>query len=111
MRRQVGFAVIYRWRLKPGLEEQFREGWERATRTLLATRGALGSRLHRARDGSWVAYAQWPSHETWQRSRALGPVDRVASEMMQQAEQESDDPILLEPVSDHLVCSTRNEAG
>ena len=62
---RVGFAVLYRWRLTPGMEATFREGWERVTVQLKQHRGALGSRLHLAEDGTWVAYAQWPSREAW----------------------------------------------
>jgi heme-degrading monooxygenase HmoA len=25
------FVAIYRWKVKPGMEEQFREGWRRIT--------------------------------------------------------------------------------
>ena len=54
------FAVVYRWRLHPGREEQFADGWARVTRAIAATCGSFGSRLHRADDGTWVAYARWP---------------------------------------------------
>ena len=58
------FADIYRWRLKPGHEESFARGWELVTRAIHATCGSYGSRLHRADDGTWVAYARWPDAET-----------------------------------------------
>jgi hypothetical protein len=58
------FAVIYRWRLHPGREEQFVDGWNRVTRAILRSCGSYGSRLHRAGDGSWVAYARWPGEQT-----------------------------------------------
>ena len=58
------FAVIYRWRLHPGREEQFVEGWNRVTRAIQRSCGSYGSRLHRADDGSWVAYARWPDDQT-----------------------------------------------
>ena len=49
------FAVVYRWRLRPGREEQFVDGWERVTRALHAGCGRSGSRPHRAAAGPWVA--------------------------------------------------------
>lgn len=55
------FAAIYRWRLKPGMEEQFVDGWERVTKAILAECGSYGSRLHTCDDGLWLAYARWPS--------------------------------------------------
>jgi hypothetical protein len=58
------FAVIYRWRLHDGREEQFVDGWSRVTQAILRSCGSYGSRLHRAGDGSWVAYARWPDEQT-----------------------------------------------
>ncbi len=54
------FAAIYRWRLKPGMEPQFIDGWERVTRAIHRSCGSYGSRLHRCEDGTWIAYARWP---------------------------------------------------
>ena len=60
MTEAVVFTVIYRWRLHPGMELQFIEGWERVTRAIHARCGSYGSRLHRCADGTWLAYARWP---------------------------------------------------
>lgn len=65
-------------------------------------RGALGSRLHRAEDGTWVAYAQWPSKAAWEKSRSSESVDPEASRMMLEAEVEAFPPVLLTPVADFL---------
>jgi quinol monooxygenase YgiN len=100
---KVGFAVIYRWRLHAGKEDGFREAWDAVTRALMNERGALGSRLHRDDDGIWTAYAQWPARETWERSRELGTLDAEASAAMTEAVEESFPPLLLHPVSDHLL--------
>ena len=99
----VGFAVIYRWRIRSGMEERFQQAWEAVTKSLKAERGALGSRLHRAEDGSWIAYAQWPTKDAWERSRDLGSLDPTATAIMQEAAEESLPPILMRPVCDHLV--------
>jgi heme-degrading monooxygenase HmoA len=98
----VGFVVIYRWKLHAGMEHQFQQAWERATPLLMRHRGALGSRLHKGEDGTWVAYAQWPSRQSWERSRASPAVDPEASRQMLEAEAESFAPILLAPVADFL---------
>ena len=100
--RRVGFAVIYRWKVKPGMEAQYQRGWERVTERLKADRGALGSRLHKMDDGTWVAYAQWPSRAAWERSRAMGPADPEGSRLMHEAEAEALPPMLLDPVRDFL---------
>lgn len=55
-----GFIVLYRWRIRPGFEDDFREAWSEGTRGLLKL-GSLGSRLHVGDDGIWYSYAQWPS--------------------------------------------------
>ena len=68
------FVVLYRWRIKPDHEEQFRAAWTRATEKITARYGALGSRLHQVDDGSWLAYAQWPDRERWLLMRSGPPV-------------------------------------
>jgi hypothetical protein len=62
------FAVIYRWRVIPGLEAQFEEGWRAGTERIAAEFGGWGSRLHRGEDGAFIAYAQWPDKATWERA-------------------------------------------
>lgn len=59
------FAVIYRWRVIPGLEAQFEEGWAAGTEAIRREFNGWGSRLHRAGEGLYIAYAQWPDEETW----------------------------------------------
>jgi heme-degrading monooxygenase HmoA len=63
------FVAIYCWRIKPGTEDQFREGWRRVTETLYRHQGSLGSRLHRNFDGAWIGYAQWPDRKHWEKAR------------------------------------------
>ena len=99
----IGFAVLYRWHLRPGHEAGFADAWELVTKRLMAERGALGSRLHRVEGDVWAAYAQWPSKEAWNRSRELGSIDEGASKVMAGAIAESYEPILMTPVRDHLA--------
>lgn len=61
------FVAIYRWRLRPGMESQFVDGWERVTKAIYAACGSYGSRLHRCEDGTWLAYARWPDVATRER--------------------------------------------
>ena len=104
------FNVLYRWRLKPGTEESFESAWADLTVLLRKGRGALGSRLHKAEDGTWVAYAQWPDKAAWEKSGELGSADEKLSAAMQDAIDERFDPILLHPVRD-LLAHTTAEAG
>jgi len=62
------FVAVYWWRVKPGKEQQFRDAWRRGTRAIARIYGGLGSRLHRERDGRFVAIAEWPDYETWKRA-------------------------------------------
>lgn len=62
------FAVIYRWKVVPGLEAQFEAGWRRGTARIAAEFGGWGSRLHKADEGVYVAYAQWPDEATLKRA-------------------------------------------
>jgi len=74
--------VVYRWRIKAGHEAQFREGWRAMTASIAATRGGLGSRLHRAQDGTWVAYAQWPDRAAYAAGHAGASANAAAAAMM-----------------------------
>lgn len=103
---KIGFAVIYRWRLIAGKEDQFQQSWAHVTKLLLAHRGALGSRLHQTDDGLWLAYAQWPDRETWQNSRDAGSIDEQAMQSMMDAVAEGFDPILLNPTANYLECTS-----
>jgi heme-degrading monooxygenase HmoA len=62
------FAVIYRWRVIPGLEAQFERGWAAGTAAIAAEFGGWGSRLHRGERNVYVAYAQWPDEATWRQA-------------------------------------------
>lgn len=59
------FAVIYRWRIVPGLEAQFEQAWAAGTAAIRDEFNGWGSRLHAAGDGIYIAYAQWPDEATW----------------------------------------------
>jgi heme-degrading monooxygenase HmoA len=54
-------AAIYQFDVKPGQDKVFIESWKFLTESIYEHRGSLGSRLHKNGDGTYVAYAQWPS--------------------------------------------------
>ena len=62
------FVAVYWWRVQPGKEDQFRRAWRRGTEHITRIYGSYGSRLHRERDGRFVAYAEWPDETTWQKA-------------------------------------------
>ncbi len=96
------FVALYRWKLKEGREEKFREGWLRRTAEIYRNCGSLGSRLHRAEDGTWVAYAQWPDRETWEAARQVAVTDTEAPLLMKESIEVSYPETLMETVEDLL---------
>ncbi|WP_138513012.1 putative quinol monooxygenase [Maricaulis alexandrii] len=54
-------AVLYRWRLKPGRDAEFREAWAEGTRRIHEACGSHGASLHQDEDGIYWSYALWPS--------------------------------------------------
>jgi len=100
---KVGFAVLYRWRLKAGSEESFGEAWAKMTELIKQNRGGLGSRLHQVEDGTWAAYAQWPDRETWAAMQGKDSIDKIASAQMREAIEESFEPVLMAPTIDLCV--------
>jgi hypothetical protein len=93
------FTVVYRWRLRPGMDAQFIRGWERVTRAIHAKCGSYGSRLHRCADGTWMAYARWPDSTT---RAACDHGDQEGARLMQAAIAERYDEITCDIISDLL---------
>lgn len=100
---KTGLCVIYRFRIKPGAEDDFVRAWSAITRGLRDSRGGLGSRLHTGPDGLWYAYAQWPSADARRAAFAQGSVDPEASATMRDAIEEQLPEIVLDPVVDLLI--------
>jgi Antibiotic biosynthesis monooxygenase len=100
-----GFAVIYRWKLHAGKENDFIASWTRISELLYTEHGSLGSRLHRGSDGIWYSYAQWPSADARNRAFAAPSVDPQASALQKTCVAEYFPEIVLEPISDLLVLS------
>ena len=97
------FTVIYRWRIKSELEQQFVESWSEITAEYYLTcDGALGSRLHQGNDGLWYAYAQWKSAED--REFAFQNIPNMtAREKMKETIEESFPEVRLEIMADFLI--------
>ena len=96
------FCVIYRWKVKPGMEDQFRSTWREITEAIFKQMGSMGSRLHEAQDGSWIAYAQWPSREHWSKVDSVIGVE--AARALQKQSLEGSVEVLYElTVTDDLL--------
>jgi hypothetical protein len=56
------FTVIYQFRLKSHQETTYKECWNKIVNYFLEKRGAIGSCLHKGKDGLWVARSdEYPS--------------------------------------------------
>lgn len=62
------FTVIYSFEVRDGLASEFVSVWSEVTKLIYRYEGSFGSRLHRAHDGLFIGYAQWPDRETWSAS-------------------------------------------
>ncbi|MDD9953936.1 MAG: antibiotic biosynthesis monooxygenase [Candidatus Woesearchaeota archaeon] len=54
-------ATVYHWKVEKGKEQAFEQAWSQATKDIYKKRGSLGSSLHKHKDGTYYAYARWPS--------------------------------------------------
>jgi hypothetical protein len=99
----LGFCVIYRARIRPGMEAQYIAAWSTLTSLIRAERGGLGSRLHKGTDGIWYAYAQWPSAQARSDAFALPSVHPAAQADMADCVLEFLPEIPLDPIMDLLV--------
>lgn len=100
------FVVLYRWKIVEGNEATFRQGWHRLTQEIYRRCGSLGSRLHKADDGSWVAYAQWPDRGRWEGAARIEVEDEEATQMMRASVAERYPDIYMEVVDDLLQRAT-----
>lgn len=62
------FVVIYRGYLKPNIEKEYLASWHLIADYFVKNCGALGSTLHKAEDGMYLAYSKWPDKETRDKS-------------------------------------------
>jgi hypothetical protein len=60
------FSVVYSFHVKDGADQELIKSWEGLTRLIYRHEKSLGSRLHKNKDGIYIAYAQWPDKTTWE---------------------------------------------
>ena len=83
------FCVLYKFTVKPGRDDQFRQHWLAVTQWYYRHAGSLGSRLHRANQSEYIGYAQWTSREQWasQRDRSDAALQRHRQAMRECCEE------------------------
>ncbi|HEX7776564.1 MAG TPA: hypothetical protein VF449_08555 [Parvibaculum sp.] len=96
-------AVIYRWHVEKKDEAEFRRRWHEITEDIVHHHGGGGSRLHRAENGEWIAYARWPSRED--RDRAFAARHREMHDTTPQGEGKARliDEVWMEIADDLLI--------
>ena len=65
------FVVMFEFVVKTGYEEQFLSAWPKTTQGIFLFKGSLGSRLHRHKNDTFIAYAQWPDEETYRQAAKI----------------------------------------
>jgi heme-degrading monooxygenase HmoA len=95
------FAVIYKWKIKPGMESQFASSWEVMTIEFRDVHGGLGSCLHRDDSGHFIAYAKWPNRQPWEKNKNFVNIDSLKE--MKDCIEQSFPAIPLEINKDLLV--------
>lgn len=98
------FSVIYSFDVKPDCVVPFITAWKKMTVLLYTREGSLGSRLHKVSETKYIAYAQWPDRETWQKEKPNLPksaneYQRIMSESCKSIKTE----YAMEMVEDLLV--------
>ena len=100
------FIVLYEFVIKAGFENQFESNWHIQTEYIYKLRGSLGSRLHRAKDGTYIAYAQWPSEEKYFAEVTM-PLESVAAHRLMKDACSEIKTLKLMTVTDDLLKKNR----
>lgn len=61
-------SVVLEFEVVDGQEALFKKYWLATTEAIYQHFGSLGSRLHKADNGKFIAYAQWPDRQTYEQS-------------------------------------------
>ncbi len=96
------FAVIYQFKAMENSERDFEDAWAERTLEIRQSMGSLGSRLHKAADGTYIAYAQWSDRRSWEKSQN-NQIDTDAKRRMQEACTEIKTIFALDLIDDLLV--------
>lgn len=95
--------VLFRWELKPGHEQSFKEGWTEIIHRNIEKHGAIGSRLHKTEDNHWLSYSQWTSEAHFRQAQDLHDQHESARIKMVNAISKSFKPVVMVPVLEHIV--------
>jgi quinol monooxygenase YgiN len=60
------FVVIHRMQVKPDQRQRFVACWRTVAEAMEEQGGGLGTSLHVAEDGTYIADSRWPDRQTWE---------------------------------------------
>ena len=60
------YVVLYQFSVKAGRENDFRQHWNHLSQAMLSETKSVGARLHVGEHGTFVAYVQWPTKESYE---------------------------------------------
>ena len=86
------FIVIYRWRILPGCEDEFRAAWEELSQQYIQLRGQHDARLVKGDDEVWVGKAVWPDRDDYILALERGVTDPQLANRMNACVAEKLDP-------------------
>lgn len=95
------FAVLYKFKIKSGMEAKFENTWAEMTLEFRAIHGGLGSCLHKDESGNFMAYARWPSRQLWEKDKKIVNIEAMNS--MKECVEQSFPAIPLEITNDLLL--------
>jgi hypothetical protein len=97
------FVVVYKFTVKKSFESDFTNCWHEGTLLIREERKSFGSRLHKAGENLFVAYAQWPSRDAWKNFPPSSPQLSIALQKMNLCLESSEIAFELEVSDDLLV--------
>ena len=97
--------VLFHWKIKPGCEQSFKEGWTEIIHRNIEKYGAIGSHLHKSENNHWFSYSQWVSEAHFKHSQNLHDQHEAARIKMVNAISKGYQPIVMVPVLDHVVAT------
>ena len=62
------YAIIYLFEIKEYQEKNFIQTWKELTNLIKEHAGGLGSVLHKKDNTNFIAYAQWPTKEIFEKA-------------------------------------------
>jgi heme-degrading monooxygenase HmoA len=77
---------MYTFEVKSDKKADFERSWKELTMLIYEHTGSLGSRLHKTADGTYMAYAQWPSKEVFDNAKSKLPESaNVSRQLMKES--------------------------